>query len=152
MTAAKTEHYIRNIFLRTTKSRLFDSLTTEVDQWWSTMDQTATEEGDIFTISFGGESYWKFMVLEADNDGKIIWQCIESNQDHNLKGIDEEWIDSKLIWQFNYKDNGIQLKFLHQGLLKSGVCYDVCSTAWDFYLMESLKSYLENGKGKPNEM
>ena len=144
------QNYTQEIFIQTNQNQVYQALTNQIDEWWSTVDQSAKKAGDIFKISFGGESYWKFKVLEASQMGKVVWECIESNQNHNLEGTDEEWLGTELFWEFAEKDQGILLTFLHKGLLNSGICYEVCSNAWDFYITESLKNFLEKDAGKPN--
>ena len=146
------QSYTQEVVVNTNKQHVYEALTNHVDKWWSTVDQKAQKIGDVFKISFGGESFWKFRVIDADINSHVTWLCIASNQDHNLKGMDEEWLHSKLYWKFHEQKDGIQIKFLHKGLQQSGVCYGVCSAAWDFYITDSLKSFLEQGTGKPNAM
>ncbi|MEE9429499.1 MAG: SRPBCC domain-containing protein [Melioribacteraceae bacterium] len=143
--------YKKSIVVKSTVELVFRALTKEIDKWWSSAENSAAKEGLVFKVSFGEESYWNFKVLELKKSEKIIWKCVESHQDHNLVGMDEEWLNSKLYWRISEIDGKVKVDFLHEGLVSTGVCYDVCSSAWDFYIMESLKNYLETGKGKPNQ-
>ncbi|MDN5202691.1 SRPBCC domain-containing protein [Fulvivirgaceae bacterium BMA10] len=145
-----TLDYQTSVLINADKRDVFTALTSQLDEWWGTTDQPYEKVGDIFKISFGGESYWKFKVVEI-SASHILWKCVESNQDHNLQGIDEEWLGTLLQWKIEEVNRGTELKFKHQGLVPQGVCYGVCSTAWDFYITDSLKNYLEDGKGKPSE-
>ena len=128
---------------------VFGALTESIDAWWSTIEGVARKEGDVFKVSFGPGSYWKFKVLELRKNESITWVCLQSHQDHHLQGMDQEWLNTKLHWNLENQDQGVKLDFLHEGLNSSGVCFEVCSTAWDFYLFDSLKSLLEAGVGKP---
>ena len=57
--------------------------------------------------------------------------------------IDEEWLNSIITWELSEGNSGkTPLSFKHEGLRPSGICYDVCANAWDFYLAKSLKNYL----------
>lgn len=145
-----TEHidYNQSVLVKSNKESVFKALTEDIDKWWSSVENSAGKVNDVFKVSFSEESYWKFKVLEYIKHEKIVWECIESNQDHNLKGIDEEWLNSKLFWSISDNDGGVTVHFLHKGLVSTGVCYDVCSAAWDFYILNSLKNYLEKGIGK----
>ncbi len=143
--------YKKSVIVMSNRELVFKALTEDIDKWWSSIDNSSKKAGDIFKISFGLESYWKFKVLELEKPERIVWECVESHQDHNLRGIDEEWLNSKLYWNIsNYNDN-VKVQFLHKGLLSTGICYDVCSSAWDFYIMDSLKNFLEFGVGKAGE-
>ena len=143
--------YKKSVVIKSTVELVFGALTKEIDRWWGSVDNSAVKEGFIFKVSFGEESYWKFKVIELIKFEKIIWECVESHQDHNLVGIDKEWLNSRLHWNIAEVDGKVKVDFLHEGLVSTGVCYDVCSSAWDFYILHSLKNYLETGEGKPNE-
>jgi len=148
---ASSKDYKRSVIIKSNKELVFKALTEDIDKWWSSIDNSSKKVGDIFKISFGIESYWKFKVLELEKHERIVWECVESHQDHNLKGIDKEWLNSKLYWHIsNYIDN-VKVQFLHKGLISTGICYEVCSSAWDFYIVNSLKNFLEIGVGKVGE-
>ena len=143
--------YKKSVIVKSNKKLAYTALTEEIDKWWSTIENTAIKEGNIFKISFGPASYWKFKVLALKKPESIVWECVESHQDHNLVGIDKEWLNSKLYWTISGIGENVNIEFLHKGLVSTGVCYDVCSSAWDFYILDSLKTFLESGIGKPNE-
>jgi len=145
------KNYQKSVFVNSSKQLIFKALTEEVDKWWSDIENSSKNKDDIFKISFGKESYWKFRVIEINKNKRIVWKCIESHQDHNLKGVDEEWLNSEITWTISEKDKNTKIDFLHKGLVTDGICYDVCSTAWDFYILNSLKSYLETGIGKAGQ-
>ena len=143
--------YKKSVVVKSSIELVFRGLTKEIDKWWSSVENSATKEGCLFKVSFGEESYWKFKVLELIKSEKIIWECVESHQDHNLVGIDEEWLNSKIHWMISDLDGKVKVDFWHEGLVSTGICYDVCSSAWDFYILDSLKNYLETGNGKPGQ-
>jgi hypothetical protein len=144
-------NYQQSLLVDIDKKSVFRALTNEISNWWSTVAGTYDKVGDQFRVSFGAESFWLLKVKSLDEPNKVVWECIESHQDHNLKGIDEEWINTLLYWTITEAKGITKIDFLHDGLLSNGVCYEVCSKGWDFYILESLKNYLENGKGKPSE-
>ncbi|MGB5668172.1 MAG: SRPBCC domain-containing protein [Maribacter sp.] len=146
----KAKNYQLSVTLNSTKKEAFNALTKHIPDWWSTVDGSSEKEGDEFKVSFGTESYWKFKVIAINNPDKIVWECIESHQNHNLVGIDEEWINTKLYWTISNLEGKTKVDFLHDGLLSTGVCYEVCSNGWDFYISDSLKQFLEKGEGKPS--
>lgn len=140
--------YRKSVIINSNRESVFKALTEEIDKWWSSIEHPAKKKGDVFKISFGPESYWKFKVLELEKPGRVVWKCVESHQNHNLLGMDEEWLNSTLYWNISNIDENVKVEFLHKGLVSNGLCYDVCSSAWDFYILDSLKSFLETGVGK----
>lgn len=146
---ATNNNYEQKIEVRCSTEKVFKALTTDIDKWWGKLDNPPSSIGDVFRISFGGESYWEFEIIEMARPSQLKWKCVASNQDHNLKGIDEEWLHTTLEWNINVDGNGTLVNFVHFGLLPDAVCYEVCSAGWDFYILESLRAYLNEGKGKP---
>jgi len=144
------KNYIQTVAISTAKEDAFYALTRQVEKCWGTVDKPTNQMGDIFKVSFG-EAFWTFKVIKLQEFDVVSWECIESNQVHNgLEGIEEEWLGTKLHWKIHQKDDrSIGLSFEHEGLVPDFVCYDICSTAWDFFITDSLKNYLESGKGKP---
>ena len=49
------QNYTQEVFIQTNQKKVLQSLTNQIDKWWSTVDQSAEKVGDIFKISFGGE-------------------------------------------------------------------------------------------------
>lgn len=150
MQMEKAKNYQLSVSLNSTEKEVFNALTKHIPDWWSTVDGSSEKVGDEFKVSFGTESYWKFKVIAINNLDKIVWECIGSHQNHNLAGIDEEWINTKLYWTISNLEGKTKMDFLHDGLLSTGVCYEVCSNGWDFYISDSLKQFLEKGAGKPS--
>lgn len=146
----KANNYHQRIELSCSIEKAFEAITLQIADWWSTTNGTSDTIGDEFKVSFGEESYWKFKVINLVEPNEIIWECIESHQDHNLKGIDEEWLNTWIYWSFSKRKGRTRVDFLHDGLISTGICYEVCSNGWNFYILDSLKSFLESGKGKPS--
>ncbi len=55
-----------------------------------------------------------------------------------------------MIWQFTPEGVGTTITLTHEGLTPQLHCYETCNTAWDFFVLDSLKAYLETGKGDPH--
>jgi len=63
---------------------------------------------------------------------------------------DDEWTGTRILWNLTKIDgNRTRLEFTHEGLIESMDCWEICEEGWNFFLLESLKSYLEKGEGKP---
>ena len=146
------ESYSQSVEIKGTKEAIFEALTLHIDKWWGEIDMPINRLGNVFKVSFG-EAFWVFKVIEIQKNWMITWECVESNQVHaGLKGIKEEWLGTKLHWNITSKDEQIAtVDFLHQGLVPSFNCYEVCVSAWDFFITESLRSFIEEGVGKPEK-
>ncbi len=144
--------YSQSVKITGTKEEVFDALTLNIDKWWGVVDQPASELGTIFKVSFG-EAFWVFKVIDFKKNNLASWECVESNQVHaGLKGIKEEWLGTKLFWNLQSEgDKSVKVNFTHEGLVPNFNCYDVCSKAWDYFITDSLKAFVENGIGKPEK-
>lgn len=139
-----------DVQISTTANEAFDAITKSIDKWWGKVSNPIEKEGDTFKISFGPRSFWEFEVIKLTPNKSMQWQCITSNQNHNIDGMDEEWLGTIMKWSIEEEhDGGILLKFEHDGLLPHFACYSVCSSAWSNFVTVSLKNYLETGAGNP---
>jgi len=136
--------YKQSVVIKTSKELAFEALMTGVDQWWGEVDHPAQGEGDVFTVSWG-EPWYQFKIIEYNPFSKITWECIEANQIiEGLEGVEKEWVGTKLIWRIESKgDDMVQVSIEHHGLIPEFVCFNVCSSAWDHFITESLKDHLE---------
>ena len=58
------KNYQKSVFVNSKKQLIFKALTEEVDKWWSEIENSSKNKDDIFKISFGKESYWRFRLTE----------------------------------------------------------------------------------------
>lgn len=132
---------------------VFASLTTGYGNWWTEPSQPFLKVGDRAKFAFGGESYW---VFEAETllKNHVRLRCVEAHLlllDHPDE-IDRDWLGSHLDWKMESQPSGTTVRFRHEGLSEDLICYDVCSRSWDHFLVDSLKSFLETGVGKPHQV
>ena len=106
---------------------------------------------DEFTTSFD-KTFWKFKILEFKPNSKIVWQCIDAKHIHTgFDGIEKEWIGTNVEWNLEEKShNETILNFTHNGLVPELNCYEICYPAWERFVTQSLKSFVETGKGMPH--
>ena len=62
-----------------------------------------------------------------------------------------EWNGSKLRWEIQKQDKKTKITLVHEGLVSSLECYEVCEQGWDYFFVKSLKQYLNTGEGSPFE-
>ena len=122
--------------------RVWDALT-QPDQiacWWAEQATVKPEVGSVGTFRFRPPA------------GDLRFEAAELVQDKHLHWISRqgppEWAGTSVIWQLEPTRNGTRLLFTHDGFVKKDEAYEQTRGNWDYFL-DSLKSYLETGKGTP---
>jgi uncharacterized protein YndB with AHSA1/START domain len=126
-----------------TPGRVFNALTQpdEIGHWW-TNDLNATPEvGSLAEFRFGewGDFVLRFEVAELDQDEKVRWVT---------RKAPVQWVGTSVTWQLTPVPNGTQVIFTHDGFTQVEEAYGQTRGNWQYFL-DSLKSYLETGKGTP---
>ncbi len=141
--------YHTTLKLNTTVNKLFQGLTRELPFWWTDMfEGSAMNKDDIFTVRFGDNVYKTMKIEGLIYNEKVVWHV-----ENSLIGIPElknqtEWIGTTIIWELTESGSNVVLQLTHIGLNPEIECYDICSRGWQQFT-DSLKSYIETGKGKP---
>lgn len=145
------ENYERTIEVDATAADAFAALTTGMKHWWTSEAGQFEKVGDVARFGFSGRNgYWTFKAVTLDPD-RIEWECVEALHIHEgkPKEIETEWLGTRAVWTLTETGSGTRLDFEHQGLTPELLCYDICEAGWDMFFVDSLKSYLDTGTGKP---
>jgi len=137
------QDYTQKVDVKANSKDAFRALTQEVDKWWGSVDTPVNAVGDTFTITFGN-AYWTFKIMDFEPNSLLVWECIDGQPELN-----HEWIGHKLTWIIEEMEGSIYIGFDQEGLNAVLPCFDVCSAAWDRFILISLKKYLETGVGNP---
>jgi hypothetical protein len=142
--------YTKEIVVLVSSEAAYRALTAEIGEWWVAPDGNASKVGDTPIFNFG-PTYWKMKVKDLVPSKLVVWECIEANHvDERLaENAQREWVGTILKWEIKKIPEGTKIHFMHQGLISSLNCYKVCKEGWDYYFADSLKRYLDSGKGKP---
>ncbi|WP_301162011.1 hypothetical protein [uncultured Winogradskyella sp.] len=143
--------YTTMVSINGTKQEVFNAISQHVQKWWGNTDNSVSSVGDEFTTSFDS-TYWKFRISEFEPNTKIVWKCVEAKHIHNgYDGIEKEWEGTIVEWVLEDKgQNAIILNFAHNGLVPELNCYEICFPAWERFVTQSLKSFVETGTGMPH--
>ena len=137
-------NYQTQIILGLPRSRVFEAISKELGLWWGQQDNLIEKENDVFTVSWEGPWY-QFRVLKFKKNEEMVWECIDANQIiDGLKGVQKEWVGTRVHWSLNSSDGKTILDFEHEGLVPEFVCFDFCSKVWSDFLKNSLVNYLES--------
>ena len=120
-----------------------------VRQWWSGDIEGDTDSlGAVFTYRYKDMHRSTQRVTELVPDRKIVWEI--SNSYLSFVKDTSEWDGSKVVFEISENGGKTELRFTHVGLTPEGECYEDCSTAWSFYVNNSLRSLITTGIGDPN--
>jgi outer membrane murein-binding lipoprotein Lpp len=117
--------------------------------WWSEEIEGTTEKlNETFFYHYKDIHLCKLKLIETVPDSKLVYQVIEN--EFNFVNDKSEWVNTKLIFEISTEDDRTHVKFTHEGLVPEYECYQVCNDAWSGYIHNSLKRFIETGKGTPN--
>jgi uncharacterized protein YndB with AHSA1/START domain len=135
--------------------RVFTALATTdgAKGWWTQYSQVSESVGGQSSFRFPSGGFFAVMrTLRREPPRLLEWECIDSKHDDSTGYADlNDWVGTRIL--FEIKDLGdaqAQLDFIHFRLTELE-CGSVCSSGWSFLLNQSLRDYLENGKGQPVE-
>ena len=108
--------------------------------WWTVDTVDDFNVGGVIRFRFGDRGGFDMKVLELEPAQRVLWQVVSGPQ---------EWIDTKVSFDLQQKDDVTMVLFKHQGWKEPVEFMHHCSTKWALFLM-SMKSLLELGKGAPS--
>nr|WP_321232394.1 SRPBCC domain-containing protein [uncultured Psychroserpens sp.] len=132
-------NYQKQIEVSATTKEIFKALTEDIHLWWSNTSQSKQKMGGQFTVHFENEYWWTFKILEFRPNHEIVWKCIDGEPDFN-----KEWIGHILHWEIIEDVSTSKINFHQAGLTPEIMCYDICSTTWDMFITERLKTHLDS--------
>ena len=125
-----------------TPERVWGALTQqdELARWWANEARVKPEVGSLGEFRFRPPAgVLQFEVAELDEGSKVHWI---SRQGPPF------WARTSVTWQLTPVQNGTKLVFTHDGFAQVDEAYEQTRGNWQYFL-DSLKSYLETGKGTP---
>lgn len=122
---------------------------TNVRGWWGKGIAGESDKlGAEFTYQHGDIHRTTQKITKLIPGAKVVWHVTKSYisfaKDH------AEWADTDIIFNITTKGEKTELKFTHRGLQPKIECYEQCSKGWNYYITESLKRFIETGKGRPD--
>jgi hypothetical protein len=132
--------------------------------WWSEEIEGNTNQlNDQFNYHFEDIHRCKIEITQLIPDQKVVWLVLDNyfkpgifeEASHPSPGIElmndkAEWVDTKIVFEIEEKENKTQLRFTHLGLTPQYECFEVCSNGWTHYIRQSLFKLITTGKGLPN--
>lgn len=133
---------IHTVDIKANPSEIFDALSTELGLagWWTTKVNADIRKGGIIDFTFGQTFNPNMEVTTLEKPRLVIWKCIDGH---------EPWTDNIFRFEISENDRGSVLSFTQEYARELGdEVYGRYNFNWGYYL-ESLRKWVETGKGNP---
>ncbi len=151
----KDNDYKRTITVDASPDDVYRALTTGYANWWTTCNRDLNKVGDRIKFTFlPNVSYWTLEARILEPNRTVELDCVEAYHKITDKpdAPETEWLGSTVRWKIELHADHTDIHFTHDGLTPELDFYDVCESGWDLFFVDSLKSYLDTGVGKPHQM
>lgn len=141
-----------NLVFEVPVSRVYNTIAYEGERWWSLFSELNDKIGEVSYFSFPKAGFFAHMKNKTLQPNKLIeWECVESKHPEETGWSDlHDWEGTEVHFMIESdgKDSSV-LHFTHRGINPKKECYDSCQSGWNYYLNQSLRGYLEKGRGMP---
>jgi uncharacterized protein YndB with AHSA1/START domain len=123
-----------------------------VRNWWTIYCEMDERVGGRASFRFPSSDFYAVATIARLDPGRAVeWEVTDSKHPATSGFVDlNDWVGTRIAFEMEaIGPERTALRFAHRGLaLKE--CLGVCSSAWAFFLNQSLRGYLENGAGQPH--
>jgi Activator of Hsp90 ATPase homolog 1-like protein len=146
------EHsYRTTLVVQATPEQAFAAVN-DVRGWWSEDLEGRTDTlGAEFDFRGNHEGVnvhrARIRVTDLVPGERVAWQVLDNH--FTFTDDQREWTGTAIVFELAATERGTEIGFRHDGLLPVHECYDVCSNAWSFFLHDSLRPFIESGRGEP---
>lgn len=149
-----SEHFTMTIPIEASAGKVYHAIADKdgPSNWWTRFARGTDRVGEISEFPFPQAGFYAAMrVLTLEPESLVEWKCVEQvhNEDTGWSDL-HDWEGTTIRFEIEPRgESSSQLRFEHVGLAPVLECYETCDSAWRYYLVESLKEYVEHGEGKP---
>jgi hypothetical protein len=145
--AMTSQNFATTFVVDQTPEEAFAAIT-NVRGWWSGEIEGSTDaQGAVFTYRFEDIHYTKQRISELVPGRKVVWQIVDSRL--NFTEDPNEWTGTEVVFEVAPTGDQTEVRFSHVGLVPEFECYDQCTSAWGFYVNNSLRQLIATGRGSP---
>ena len=127
---------------------VFDAIN-NVRAWWSGEIRGRTDKlGEEWTYRYQELHRSTQKITEMVPGKRVVWHVMDSYL--SFVKDNTEWNGTDIVFDISRKGAKTELRFTHVGLAPAVECYGDCSSAWTFYIKDSLQKFIKTGKGRPN--
>ena len=123
-----------------------------VRNWWTLHCEMDERVGGQASFRFPSSDFYAVTRITRLDPGRAVeWEVIDSKHPANSGFIDlHDWIGTRISFEMeSLAPDRTALRLMHSGLAPKE-CFGACSSAWAFFLNQSLRGYLEAGAGHPH--
>jgi uncharacterized protein YndB with AHSA1/START domain len=134
--------------------KVYQQFATEagVRNWWTIYCEMEERVGGQASFRFPSSDFYAIVRITRLDPGRAVeWEVLDSKHPAKSGFVDlNDWVGTRIGFDMQpTASERTALRFTHSGLaLKE--CLEVCSSAWAFFLNQSLRAYLEGGAGQPH--
>ena len=141
------ESFRTKIEVSKSPQEVFKIITEDVSKWWggSDLNGNTTEVDDEFVVHHQGAHYSRQRLIEVVPEKKLVWHVTEGTL-YWLKKDQQEWTNTKMIFEISTNNNKTILHFTHLGLVPHKECYEACRQGWTMVITDWLFHYIIDGK------
>ena len=138
--------YTTNIEVNRPSTELFQCITQDVSKWWGGKDLAGKtcKLGDQFTIHHPGAHFSTQKLVEVIPNKRLAWLVTEGRL-HWLRKDQNEWTNTKMVFELMEKANTTILHFTHVGLTPEKECYERVSQGWTTVINDYLFNWVTKG-------
>ena len=128
--------------IKKARSDVFRALTTQagLSSWWSTDVTAEARVGSVVHFRFAGDFNPDMKIVALEAPSLVKWRCISGH---------DNWRDNEFEFRLEEPGGATQLMFVQSYSRElDDVHYGIYNFNWGYYI-ESLRLYIEEGKGKP---
>jgi len=135
-----------NLIIKASSDKVYESLTEQehLKLWWTPDCKAEPKEGTEARFEFN--PYGDYIVFDVEKlvtSKEVVWKV----KDSKMMGTDE-WEGTTVIFELKEENGDTDVKFVHMDWKSESECFKKCTDGWKHFI-NSLKSYLESGIGKP---
>ncbi|NVK33179.1 MAG: SRPBCC domain-containing protein [Rhodobacteraceae bacterium] len=152
---SKKDNYSASIEVTASTEACFNAIAREMDKWWTeTTAGQLNKIGDTIKAVFPPDyGHWTFEATRLNPDKMIEMVCINAHHqvDGQPKEIDQEWMNTRIVWEFIPEGDKTRVTMTHVGLTPKLKCWDICFDGWNYFFKESLRAYLNGEAPSPHK-
>ena len=143
-----TQDLTITILVDRSPEQAFDAINNPRAWWGGDIVGRTDRLGEEWTYRYRDVHMSRQRVAELVPGRKVVWQVVDSAL--NFLEDKAEWTGTSIVFDIAQKGGQTEIRFTHVGLAPQVECYDVCSDAWGGLIRGSLRGFIQDGTGDPN--
>lgn len=116
----------------------------DVRSWWTGEVEGPTDTlGAEFTYRHEDIHRTTHRITELVPSRRIVWHVTASHL--SFPANKQEWDGTDIVFDLTRSGDVTEVRFTHVGLSPAVECYDRCSRAWSYFILDSLKKRITRG-------